>query len=165
MSTVFKITFFLLFLMQVYLKLEAQQLDTIIVITGGIRVDSVRVFYVYRCNKNCFWITLDENKNKSSCMTKFLLHTSNGSRNTYYRFYRTKRGPLQYEGYWNDEVSDGYFREYYNIGVLKSEGVYFLGKKIGLWRYYNINGQVDKTEQYGDPDNVLGTSVKYPELK
>lgn len=165
MSAHFKFTFFLFLIIEACLKLAAQQLDTVNVITGGIRVDSVKMFYVYRCNKNFFWITLEENKNKSNCMTKFLMHTSNGTRITYYRFYKTKRGPLQYEGYWNDEVLDGYFRENHSNGVIKSEGVYFFGKKIGLWQYYNINGQVDKTEQYGDPDNVLGSSIIYPILE
>ncbi|MDD4602380.1 MAG: hypothetical protein PHF97_01060 [Bacteroidales bacterium] len=46
----------------------------------------------------------------------------------------------------DDGERDGYWKEFYSDGSLKSEGNYDQGKQTGEWKYYHSNG---KTEQLG----------------
>ena len=41
-----------------------------------------------------------------------------------------------------DGVFHGSFEEYYENGTKRSEGKYRKGRKVGRWKYYNINGEL-----------------------
>lgn len=51
-------------------------------------------------------------------------------------------------------LKNGFWKEYYQTGELKSEGKYKNNTKIGEWKYYHKNGQLEQTGFYinGKPD-------------
>lgn len=125
-------------------------------------VDVSKEFVATKCNKHKFYISNEKEKKHSSCDSKFteLIEEDN----VYYVFEK-EDGKKIMEGYWQIEVlGNGYFIHYHLNGVIASEGVYWLGKKIGLWKYFDKQGKLVKTEKFVDENNVLGTEKKYPIL-
>jgi len=45
-------------------------------------------------------------------------------------------------------VANETFKEYYENGVLKKEGVYFNGEKVGLYKEFDYNGKIKILEYY-----------------
>jgi antitoxin component YwqK of YwqJK toxin-antitoxin module len=53
-------------------------------------------------------------------------------------------------------IPTGEWEEYYDNGKMKSEGEYTNGKKTGKWKYYDVDGQKLRTEDY-QPDGTVVT--------
>lgn len=81
-----------------------------------------------------------------------------------YIIFKSHKGKIIQEGYRASEFKDGYLMCYYKNGEKKSEGVYYFNEKIGLWKYFDKQGKLVKTEKFVDENNVLGTEKKYPIL-
>lgn len=46
------------------------------------------------------------------------------------------------QGNFKKNQKDGYWKAYYNNGVLKEEGPYCLNMRCGWWKFYNTDGQI-----------------------
>jgi hypothetical protein len=55
---------------------------------------------------------------------------------------------------------DGIYKAYYESGMLKTEGKYKDGKKIGLWTYYDENGIETKKESHTLKRNISGVEQR-----
>jgi len=66
------------------------------------------------------------------------------------------------EGIINEEgIKDGPWKEFYTNGALKSEGVYDQGKRIGLWKFYHPNSQLEQTGYYNKQGKEDGAWAWY----
>lgn len=71
--------------------------------------------------------------------------------------YIFSKGKIISEGIIDDEgVKDGPWKEYYEEGQLRSEGVYSLGKRIGKWNFYHENGSIEQEGNYNNQGNTEG---------
>ncbi len=71
--------------------------------------------------------------------------------------YTFSNGKIISEGIIDDEgVKDGTWKEFYNDGQLRSEGLYSLGKRIGRWRFYHQNGSIEQEGNYNNQGNTDG---------
>lgn len=67
------------------------------------------------------------------------------------------KGKMIAEGIIDDEgVKDGPWKEFYEEGQLRAEGMYSLGKRIGRWRFYHENGSVEQEGTYNNQGNAEG---------
>ncbi|MRM83149.1 hypothetical protein [Riemerella anatipestifer] len=53
----------------------------------------------------------------------------------------------------------GYWKDFYNEGHLKEEGEVKNNYKVGQWKYYNKNGEIDSLKVYSEKDSV---DVRFP---
>lgn len=60
-----------------------------------------------------------------------------------------------------DGVRDGDWKEFYNNGALKAEGVYDEGTKVGTWKYYHPNGQLEQTGRFDEKGRLQGKWIWY----
>ena len=61
--------------------------------------------------------------------------------------YQLYDGLLELESEWSNEGEpDGYYRDYHPNGVLQTEGEYKEGIRTGVWKHYDENGKLIKTE-------------------
>lgn len=71
--------------------------------------------------------------------------------------YIFSKGKIISEGIIDDEgVKDGPWKEYYDEGQLRAEGVYSLGKRIGKWNFYHENGSIEQEGNYNNQGNTEG---------
>lgn len=64
--------------------------------------------------------------------------------------FRTAEGLYDEKGF-----QQGYWKEFYVTGELRGEGNYENGRKVGLWKFYHTNGQLEQIGKYnkkGKPD-------------
>ena len=52
-------------------------------------------------------------------------------------------------------IKDGPWKEYYNDGTLKMEGLYKNDIKVGLWKYYHANGSIEQEGKYNAKGNAI----------
>ena len=58
-------------------------------------------------------------------------------------------------GYYNRNRVEGQIKKYYENGILKAEGNYKDWRiKIGEWKYYNQNGNLESIKDYGDKGSI-----------
>lgn len=68
-----------------------------------------------------------------------------------------KEGKIISEGIIDDEgVKDGPWKEFYESGQLRAEGMYALGNKIGRWRFYHENGSIEQEGTFNNQGNPEG---------
>lgn len=68
-----------------------------------------------------------------------------------------KDGKITGEGIIDDEgVKDGPWKEFYSDGQLRSEGSYRNGKKIGKWRFYHPNSNLEQEGNFNNQGNADG---------
>lgn len=71
--------------------------------------------------------------------------------------YTYSKGKIISEGIIDDEgVKDGPWKEYYEDGQLRSEGLYNLGKRVGRWKFYHQNGSIEQEGNYNTQGNPEG---------
>lgn len=71
--------------------------------------------------------------------------------------YTYKNGTLIGEGIVDDEgMRDGPWKEFYEDGQLRSEGVYRNGNRIGKWRFYHPDGALEQEGNYNNQGNTNG---------
>lgn len=52
------------------------------------------------------------------------------------------------------------YKEYYSTGILKATGkTVGFGKAVGVWTFYNENGEVEKTEDFGEGRKLTRTGI------
>lgn len=58
----------------------------------------------------------------------------------------------------NDErgKNQGFWKEYYSTGELRSEGNYKDGKRVGAWVFYYPNGKIEQKGKYDDKGQIQG---------
>lgn len=58
-------------------------------------------------------------------------------------------------GYYNNNRVEGPIKKYYNNGILKAEGNYKNWRiKIGKWKYFDKNGNLESTIDYGEKGSI-----------
>ncbi|MBT8239025.1 MAG: hypothetical protein KJN65_10300 [Croceitalea sp.] len=58
-------------------------------------------------------------------------------------------------GNYNQNLVEGPIKKYYENGVLKAEGTYKDWRiKIGKWNYYDTDGNLESTKDYGDKGSI-----------
>jgi antitoxin component YwqK of YwqJK toxin-antitoxin module len=62
---------------------------------------------------------------------------------------------LKQEGYFNYDVQDSVYREWYDNGKLKVEGQYLKGEAAGKWTYYYLDGREKSVEEVIDGVNFI----------
>jgi antitoxin component YwqK of YwqJK toxin-antitoxin module len=71
--------------------------------------------------------------------------------------YTFKNGVMIAEGIVDDEgMRDGPWKEFYENGQLRSEGVYRNGNRIGKWRFYHANSSLEQEGSYNNQGNTDG---------
>ncbi|MBW6491448.1 MAG: toxin-antitoxin system YwqK family antitoxin [Lentimicrobium sp.] len=71
--------------------------------------------------------------------------------------YTYKNGKLIGEGIVDDEgMREGAWKEFYEDGQLRSEGVYRNGNRIGKWRFYHPDGALEQEGNYNNQGNTNG---------
>jgi uncharacterized protein len=71
--------------------------------------------------------------------------------------YIFRKGNMVAEGIIDDEgIRDGEWKEYYEDGTLRSEGMYSLGNRIGRWRFYHPNNSIEQEGNYNNQGNTEG---------
>lgn len=71
--------------------------------------------------------------------------------------YTYKEGKIISEGIIDDEgVKDGPWKEFYEGGQLRAEGMYSLGNRIGRWRFYHENGSIEQEGTFNNQGNPEG---------
>ncbi len=66
-------------------------------------------------------------------------------------------GKITGEGIIDDEgVKDGPWKEYYEDGQLRAEGLYNLGNRIGRWRFYHQTGGLEQEGNFNDQGKPEG---------
>lgn len=61
--------------------------------------------------------------------------------------YELHKGVVETESEYNsDGLPDGYYKDYHPNGVLQTEGEYKEGTRTGVWKHYDENGKLIKTE-------------------
>lgn len=69
-----------------------------------------------------------------------------------------RKGKIIAEGIIDDEgVKDGPWKEFYDDGQLRSEGNYRNGNRIGKWRFYHPNNNLEQEGNYNNQGNPDGT--------
>jgi len=69
-----------------------------------------------------------------------------------------RQGKKIAEGIIDDEgVRDGPWKEYYEEGQLRAEGMYALGNRIGRWLFYHPNGSIEQEGTYNNQGTPEGT--------
>jgi hypothetical protein len=86
---------------------------------------------------------------EDSCRIPLFAPKSETHRNC---FIRKHKGGIYYIS-WSDvsnykSVKNGYWKEYYPNHIIKEEGNYKKGKKIGEFKYYDKNGKLIKTKKH-----------------
>lgn len=61
----------------------------------------------------------------------------------------------------NDGVRDGEWKDFYDNGNLRAEGIYKDGLKVGVWKYYYDNGKLEQTGKYDTSGKLVGKWVWY----
>lgn len=79
--------------------------------------------------------------------SKHLVPSHEGPWKSYY-----SNGQLWQVGTFSYSYSDKEdYKEYYPTGILKATGkIVGFGKAVGVWTFYNENGEVEKTEDFGE---------------
>lgn len=58
-------------------------------------------------------------------------------------------------GYYNNNLVEGPIKKYYENGILKAEGMYKDWRiKIGQWKYFDNNGKLKSTIDYGEKGSI-----------
>lgn len=71
--------------------------------------------------------------------------------------YTFSKGRIITEGIIDDEgIRDGEWKEFYEGGQLRAEGVYNLGKRVGKWMFYHENATVEQEGNYNSQGNAEG---------
>lgn len=71
--------------------------------------------------------------------------------------YTFKNGNIVAEGIIDDEgIQDGPWKEFYENGSLRSEGMYRNGKRTGKWKFYHSNGNLEQEGNYNNQGNTDG---------
>ncbi|MEI7662416.1 MAG: toxin-antitoxin system YwqK family antitoxin [Bacteroidota bacterium] len=71
--------------------------------------------------------------------------------------YLYKNGVVIGTGIMKDDGSrDGYWKDFYADGSLKSEGNYDNGKQVGEWKYYHPNGKIEQTGRFSKQGKLDG---------
>lgn len=71
--------------------------------------------------------------------------------------YIYSNGKITGEGIIDDEgVKDGPWKEYFEEGELRAEGVYNQGKRVGKWHFYHQNGSIEQEGNYNAEGNPEG---------
>ena len=52
------------------------------------------------------------------------------------------------EAYYVNDKLNGSYIQYYPNGIVKEEGIFKDGAKVGEWRYYDISGELVSTDNY-----------------
>jgi len=60
-----------------------------------------------------------------------------------------------------DGVHDGAWKEFYDNGELKAEGVYDNGVKTGVWNFYHPNGKLEQNGKYDSKGRLTGQWIWY----
>ncbi|WP_378178526.1 toxin-antitoxin system YwqK family antitoxin [Aquimarina sp. SS2-1] len=61
-----------------------------------------------------------------------------------------ENGNYKEVGYYNNNLVEGPIKKYYENGIIKAEGNYKDWRiKIGTWKYYDLNGKLKSTIDYG----------------
>jgi antitoxin component YwqK of YwqJK toxin-antitoxin module len=55
---------------------------------------------------------------------------------------------VQTKGFYVDGKEDGRYTVYYSNGNVRYTGVYNHGEKVGEWRFYNEDGELERTETF-----------------
>ncbi|MBS1635423.1 MAG: hypothetical protein JST26_05825 [Bacteroidetes bacterium] len=105
--------------------------DTVYFVRKG-KVAKTSIDVLTAFNKSAFYSCKDKSKFK------------------YSMFYNVK-GKLIAETIWKLEGFLGSYREYYENGKLKVSGEYNGDQKTGIWREYDVNGNVIKEKNYNTP--------------
>ena len=70
------------------------------------------------------------------------------------------------DGYYNKGAKDSTWTEYIRNGKVLKSGKYLADKRVGLWEFYNYDGQLEQTYDYSTNKLVfLKTDPKQKELK
>lgn len=73
-------------------------------------------------------------------------------------------GKITGEGIIDDEgVKDGPWKEYYEEGQLRAEGLYNFGNRIGRWRFYHQTGAIEQEGNYNNQGKPEGAWKWYHE--
>jgi antitoxin component YwqK of YwqJK toxin-antitoxin module len=60
-------------------------------------------------------------------------------------------------------VKQGFWKEYYTTGELRSEGKYIDGERVDVWKFYHKNGKIEQTGKYKKGQLPIGTWKWYYE--
>jgi antitoxin component YwqK of YwqJK toxin-antitoxin module len=52
------------------------------------------------------------------------------------------------EAYYHNDKLSGNYIHYYQNGIVKEEGLFKDGAKVGEWKYYDISGNLISTDNY-----------------
>lgn len=91
----------------------------------------------YYSRDNGVLILVEENQNGKA----------HGNSKVYY-----ETGVLMMERHFVDDQLEGHAKIYYPSGALKEEGDYQKGKKTGIWKTYNEDGDEISSENYTKPE-------------
>lgn len=80
-----------------------------------------------------------------------------------------QNGFLTGEGIFTEEgIREGFWKEYYPGGALRSEGSYEGGNQTGVWKYYHTDGRIEQEGKYnkkGQPEGTWKWYFETGELK
>jgi antitoxin component YwqK of YwqJK toxin-antitoxin module len=58
-------------------------------------------------------------------------------------------------GHYNNNLVEGPIKKYYENGMIKAEGTYKDWRiKVGEWKYYDQNGNLESTKNYGEKGSI-----------
>ena len=64
-------------------------------------------------------------------------------------------GAIESEGYYENDLEEGLWRDFYPSGAVAAEGNYKSGKEDGLWRFWNQDGEFQEAVVYRDGQEVM----------
>ena len=169
-----KLTLSILFLLFYLVSFSQKEVKIIVPDTFDIfrGIQDYGSFQISRKCGNKYYLNPKKKNNKKATkqFKKLIGDTINNIRFIYYH----NKVKIKEAGRVRDYGDIGLMKTYYENGNIKSEGVVYYLRKVGIWKYYNFNGSLLNIERYNNEEfapsgikyiDILGSNILYPIIK